>query len=114
MKKIRVTNFLAAVITILCLLAFASVSFATDVQIEKKIDQIVFKKDKNGSEYARIIVQGTGDLNGVQYTKAMSVMAFGDQAKEAKMLKKGMILKAICAEQQFRGATNYQLLKVLK
>ena len=108
MKKI------VSIIIAIAICSIAAFSFAADVVIEKKIDQIVFKNDKNGSPYARIIVQATGTLNGVTYNKAASVMAFGDLVADAKTLKKGQTLKAIVSEQNFRGATSYQLLKVLK
>lgn len=101
-------------IIILVLFSFVTYGIAADVVIEKKIENIVFKKDKNGQPYARIIVKDKGTLNGVSYDKSASVMAFGDQVASAKTLRKGQMLKAIAAEQSFRGSISYQLLKVLK
>jgi hypothetical protein len=88
-------------------------AYAEDKIIEKKVDGIVFKKDKNGNQYARIFITDTAEINGVQYPKTMSVMAFGDAAMEAKNVKKGQTLKAVVQEQDFRGSKSYLLLKVL-
>lgn len=101
-------------IVVLSIFCCVMVGMAADTVIEKKIENVVFKKDKNGQQYARIIVQDQGTLNGVTYNKSASVMAFGDQVASAKSLKKGQTLKAIVAENTFRGGTSYQLLKVLK
>ncbi|MDQ5985891.1 MAG: hypothetical protein CSYNP_01608 [Syntrophus sp. SKADARSKE-3] len=104
----------AVFVVILALVAFTTVSFAADIQIEKKIENIVFKKDKNGSEFARIVVADTGTLNGISYKKTSSVMAFSDMTPTVRGLKKGQTLKAIVSEQNFRGTPSYLLLKVLR
>lgn len=109
----RKHSFIVVVI-VLALFAFVTAGIAADVQIEKKIENVVFKKDKNGSTFARIIVADEGNLNGITYKKSTSVMAFGDVAKEVKGLKKGQTLKAIAAEQEYRGTKSYTLLKVLR
>lgn len=103
-----------AVMALAMLFCLATLVQAADVQIEKTIKQIVFKKDKNGAEYARVIVSEPKTLNGVAYHKDVSVMAFGDVAKQLKGTKKGSTLKGIATESTFRGGTSYQLLQVLK
>lgn len=107
-------KFYAVIFALLTLVCFATVSMATDIIVEKKIKQIVFKKDKNGADYARVIVSQTKTLDGVTYDKDTSMMGFGDTTKELKGYKKGQMLKAVVTENQFRGGISYNILKVLK
>lgn len=107
-------KFYAVLFALLTLVCFATVSMATDMIVEKQIKQIIFKKDKNGAEYARLIVGTTKTLDGVSYSKDTSMMGFGDIVKELKTYKKGQNIKAVVAENQFRGGISYNILKVLK
>ncbi len=62
----------------------------SDVQfIDKRIEAIVFKKDKRSNEYARIIVNETHTLNGIPYDRGVRCMVFGDLVAKARRLKKG-------------------------
>ena len=105
-----------SIIAAFMVLCFVTVTlcYAEDIMIEKQIKQIVFKNDKNGQPYARVISTQKSTLNGVTYDKDVSLMAFGDVTKELKGMKKGQTLKAVAKEQTFRGSTTYQILKVVK
>lgn len=101
-------------IALAVLLAFASFAIAGDIMIDKKIKSVTFKKDKNGNEYARIIVTEPRELNGVHYVKDVVVMAFGDTVAKAKTLKQGTNLKGVATAQEYRGNVTYHLLEISK
>ncbi len=101
------------IVAVLALVSFGTAVFAEELIIEKKVNAVTFKKDKNGNEYSRIIVSEKKELNGVAYNKDVSVMAFGDQVATVKTLKKGDTFKAVVADNNFRGNTSYQLLKLM-
>lgn len=109
-------KFYAVLIAVFTVFCFATAALAADMVIEKKINQIVYKTDKNGNPYARIIVSEQKTLNGVTYNKDVSVMAFGDMYKEVKAsgLKKGDTLKGVASQSEFRGGVSYQLLALTK
>lgn len=104
----------AVIIALFALVCFTGVALATEVELDKTVNQIVFKKDKNGNEYARIIVSDKRELNGVTYNKDVSVMAFGPMVPKVKSLKKGSHLKGIATVNEFRGGTSYQLLELIQ
>jgi hypothetical protein len=110
MKK----SLVAVVFAVAVIFCFTTISFAKDVQITKEIKQITFKKDKNGNEYARIIINEPRTVNGISFNKDVMVMAFGDQAKAVKGYKKGSTLNVIAAETEYKGSTNYNVLSVIK
>jgi|ADurb_Cas_01_Slu_FD_contig_21_2629360_length_678_multi_10_in_0_out_0_1 hypothetical protein len=113
MKGEQVKKFSIILISMIFILSWGF-AHAADVMIEKTVKQIVFKTDKNGNPYARVISTEKATINGITYDKDISLMAFGDIYKELKSIKKGQTLKAIAKEQTFRGATSYQILKVVK
>jgi hypothetical protein len=98
----------------LMLVCFAATVFASDVMIQKEVKNITFKKDKNGSEYARIIITDAKTLNGVTYQKDVPVMVFGDKVAQAKTLKKGSTFKAIVSTGEYRGNTSYAVIDFVK
>lgn len=102
------------VIALLVALCFCTVAIAQDVVIEKKINQIVYKKDKNGNEYARIMVNDKASLNGITYEKSVSIMAFGDQCQAVKTsgLKKGDTFKGVVNKGEWKGNPSYTLLGI--
>ena len=104
----------AVTIMLAIALAFAMPAFTADIMLDKKIQQITFKKDKNGNDYARIIIADDRTLNGVDYKKDTVVIAFSDVIQSVKGLKKGQNLKAIVSESMFRGGKSYQLLSIIK
>lgn len=108
MKKVSI------LVMVIVSMLFATVSFAKDVVLEKKISSIVFKKDKNGNEYARAFVSEKAHLNGIEYNKEVPVMAFGDTAKKMKGYKKGSTIKVVASEGEYKGSKNYQVLDVIK
>lgn len=102
-------------ITLAIILAFSfSVAQAAEVLIDSKITDVKTKMDKNGRQFVRAIVQQDKSLNGNDYQVGTPVMFFGDLVLEAKNLKKGQNLKAICSTREYQGRTSYTVLKVLK
>jgi len=95
------------------LACFATVTFAQDVVIEKPIKSITIKKDKNGNEYVRFIVDDKNTLNGISYSKETSVMAFGDNVVKAKTFKKGQTLKAVVDKGSYKGRTSYTIIEIV-
>ena len=109
MKKIFTTLFVAII------LAIASLAVAApDMMMEKEIQQIVFKKDKNGNDFARIIVKDQRELNGVKYDREVAVMAFGDKAQAVRAYRKGQTIKAVVSVGEYRGNPSYTILHVVK
>lgn len=105
MKYVRFFIF-----TVLVMFAFSTtVAFAEDLAIDKKIERVTLKKDKNGNPFAVLIVKDTKELNGMQYTGDVPVFAFGDAYSNVKNLKKGDQLKGIVAKGTYNGQPNYRL-----
>lgn len=112
MKRNRIELIVFAIMTA-TLLLFASIAHAEEVMLEKKITNIVFKKDKNGQETCRAIVSEQKELKGVKYDTTATVMAFGPLAKDMRVYKKGSTMKVIANKGEFKGRTTYQVLKVI-
>lgn len=106
--------FVAVAMIVAVIFCCTGVVLAKDIQLTKEIKQITFKKDKNGNEYARIIITEPRTLNGVTYQKDVMVMAFGEQAKAVKGFKKGQTLNVIATETEYKGNTNYNVLSIVK
>ena len=105
---------LSVVLTIVVMLfCFCTVAVAQDIVMDKKIQNVVIKRDKNGAEYVRFIVTDTAQLNGISYQKSVSVVAFGDQVAKAKTYKKGQTLKAIVNKGDYKGNPSYTILELI-
>ena len=104
-------KFLTIIIVLIALVAFSTtVALAEDLKLEKKIERVTLKKDKNNNPFAILIVKDTKSLDGVTYTGDVPVFAFGDQYGQVKNLKRGDTLKAIVAKRSYNGNQNYQIL----
>ncbi len=117
MKKhfdFKAVRILAVMVAFTVMFAVAAPAFAEDVIMEKKILSITFKTDKNGAEYARIIVGEKSVLQGIEYDNTATVTAFGSVAQDLKAFKKGQVLKAVAHKGDFRGRTTYNVLKVIR
>jgi len=101
------------VLSIICMLFIVSVAQAADVVITAKIQSVTTAIDKNGNPYVRFIVDETRKMQGVEYEVGVAVMAFRGTVKEAKTLKDGDVLKAICSEKEYQGRKSYTILKLL-
>lgn len=115
MNTLRRKNF-GVIIALVVMFSFAlllGTACAEDMVLDKKIERVQIRKDRNGSEYVRIFVKDSASLNGVKYDKTVSVFAFGDTIGQAKTLKKGTMLHAIVEKRDFRGSPSYTLLKLL-
>ena len=105
----RLKLLLALVLLILPVLASAQ-----DVLLNARIQDVAIALDKNGNQYVRVIVNEERSLQGISYEVGVPVMAFGTHVKEAKSLKKGTILKAICDRREVQGKVSYTILKIVK
>lgn len=109
--KRSVSAVLVAIAIVFCIASFAS---AAEIMLQKEIKNIVFKNDKNGQPYARVMIGDTATLNGVSYAKDVSAMAFGDVSASLKGYKKGMTLKAVATQGEYKGNKTFTILKVVK
>ncbi len=110
----RAARILAVMITIAVLFCIVAPAMAEDVIMEKKIVNISFKTDKNGAEYARIIVGEKSQLQGIEYENTATVTGFGPVVADLKAYKKGQTLKAVAHKGDFKGRTTYNVLKVIR
>ena len=89
---------------------FSSDGDKSEVQfIDKRIENIIFKKDKHSNEYARIIVNETHTLNGISYDRGVRCMVFGDLVAKARMLKKGQRLQGIARIFDDKFGVSYKM-----
>jgi hypothetical protein len=102
--KLRIMIFV-----VLALFSFTTFAYAEDVMLDKKVERVTLKKDKNGNPFAILIVKDTKELNGMSYTGDIPVFAFGEAYADVKNLKKGDQLKAIAAKGTYNGQPNYRL-----
>ena len=108
------TKRLFALSLIMALLLLAIPALAKDVRITAEIQSIVFKMDKNGNPFARIIVNETRVLDGVEYETGVPVMAFRNTVKAVKKLSAGDTLDAIVATRQYQGRVSYTILALVR
>jgi hypothetical protein len=98
------------VFAILSILAMAVSVQAADKMLTATVDSVTIANDKNGNEYARVIVLEPKDIDGASYVVGTAVMCFRDTATQAKSLKKGDKLKAIVSEREYQGRKSYTLI----
>jgi len=112
----RLKLLLTLVLLILPVLASAQPASPSrrDVLLTAKVQDVAIALDKNGNQYVRVIVNEERSLQGISYEVGVPVMAFGTHVKEAKGLKKGTILKAICDRREVQGKVSYTILKIVK
>jgi len=87
-----------AVKTILAIAIFAltlTIAQAEDRILKTSVDSATVAVDKNGAEYVRFIITEQRTLNGVEYSKSLPAMAFGEQVAAAKALSAGSQLHAV-------------------
>ena len=101
-------------LVVIFLLLLPVYAFSQDMLLTAKIEDVAVALDKNGKQYVRLIVNEKRTLEGIAYEVGVPVMAFGSQVKEAKTLKKGEILKAICDKREKDGRTSYIILKIIR
>jgi len=112
MAKARWMTAMAGVIG-LCTLAVWQPGHAEDMVLTGKIQDVVQAVDKNQKPYVRVIVTAEKTLQGISYEVGVPVMAFGSQVENARTLKKGDTLKAVCDKRETEGRTSYTLLKIV-
>lgn len=106
--------FLVIAAVAMLALNMASEALAADQMKSWVIKEASTKIDKNGQEYVRFIVEEVRQLNGVEYTKTMPVMAFRNTVDQAKTFAAGDTLKAIVKSNDYRGNESYVILAFVK
>jgi len=109
MKKIIVIATIAIIAA-----AFTTQAWAKDKLIETEVQKVYFKTDKNGDEYARLIVSEKRKLNGIEYPASVLLMAFSDTVSLVENISAGDKIKAIVSESTYQGNKNYRLVHVIK
>jgi len=89
-------------------------AFAADQLLTAKVSAVKVAKDKNGSEYVRLMVESPRELNGISYVTATPAMAFGSEVAKAKTVKPGQTLKLIVSEREYQGRTSLTILKIVE
>ena len=102
------------VILTMLFILIPTMAFAQDVLLNAKVQDVAIALDKNGKQYVRVIVNEQRTLQGISYEVGVPVMAFGSHVKEAKGLKKGQTLKAICERHEAKGKVSYTILKIVR
>ena len=112
MRKVILTMLFILIPTI----AFAQPACrpGRDVLLNAKVQDVAIAMDKNGKQYVRVIVNEQRTLQGISYEVGVPVMAFGIHVEEAKGLKKGQTLKAICERHEAKGKVSYTILKIVR
>lgn len=111
------TNMIATTLTIALIVGLAlaaALAQAADTIVTGKIETVTVATDKNGNEYVRIIIPEKRSLNGIEYEAGVAIMAFSELANQAKALKPGDQLKAICASRDYQGRKSYTVLAFVK
>ena len=87
---------------------------AAEFMLNAKVQSVTLSKDTNGAEYARLIGNEKRALNGVEYEVALPAMAFKDLVKEARKIKAGDTIKAICQKRLYQGRESFTIVKFVK
>jgi hypothetical protein len=110
MRKLSI--FLIALLTIMWFIAVPI--HAADQNLNVTIESATLAVDKNGREYIRFIVPVDKQLQGVEYSDSVAVMAFGNMTEPAKAYKAGDQLNVIVKSREYQGNTSYTVLKFLE
>lgn len=107
----RKINIMVIALTALILMASFTIGTANaaDKLFNATIERVDIQPDKNGNQYARLIVPEERELNGVKYTTTVAVMAFGTAFERASQLKAGDTLYAVCSGREYRGNMSYTI-----
>lgn len=110
MKKLVIFGLIAA-----SLIIGAATAHAKDIVLEATLSQpVTVKPDKNGNEYARMIIQEDRELNGIKYKADVMVMCFGEMAVEkAQTFTTGDKFRAIASQNDYRGNTSYRIVQFI-
>lgn len=116
MNSIKRVGFISLIGFFALMLAvmFAPQAFAKDVILDTEIQTVTVALDKNGNEYARLIITEPRTLQGVAYTVTVPVMCFGEMVAQAKDFQSGDQLKAIAQTNEYKGRTNYNIIAFIE
>ena len=115
-RLVKDTLALIAIVAVfMAFYAIAPSAHAEDKIMDVKITQsMTFKKDKNGNTYARTFIKERKSLNGVEYHADTPLMFFGSSVEDAKKLRVGSQAKLIVSAKDYKGATSYNVVAVIK
>lgn len=108
MKKISMSILVVAIIMI------TSTANAGDVLGTYKVQQVSEGISKAGNKFVRIIVDEQREINGVKYSAATQIMAFGTLIDSAKAVKPGSTMKAVVTEGEYQGRRSMVLQCILE
>lgn len=111
MKK---THTALAGLIVILILSMITIASAEDKLIDTKIDSIVTKLDKNGSEYTRIMIMEKRELSGVKYDATVPVMCFQPVSDQVKTMTKGTKIKMVVRPQEYKGNISYTAIALVK
>jgi hypothetical protein len=104
---------IALIIALSLVIGICSIASASDKLLDTEVKQVTIAQDKNGNDYGRIIIVENRELNGVKYTTDVVCMAFGSTVDGAKKLSAGDTIKAVVAENEYRGRLNYNIISFI-
>jgi hypothetical protein len=83
---------------------------AEDKVITFKPTSVTVAKDRNGSDYVRMIWGDTKELNGIKYSSGSTVNAYRENLEAAKKIKAGDTVTAVVSKKDYNGTSYYTVL----
>ena len=115
MRK-HITAIIMAMAVLAMAFTITPVYAADDMILDTTIKSVTIKNDKNGDEYVRYIILEKASLNGVSYTKGVSLTGFSSSIDmiQAKEYKAGDPIKAIVTPGDWNGRKTYTLVAFIE
>lgn len=113
MKKALTTITVMALIAMGWIIGEATDAHAKDMVLDATVQSVTIKPDKNGNDYARLIIQEPRELNGIKYNADVMVMCFGTTVEKAQTFTKGDKFRAIASQNEYRGSTSYRVVQFI-
>jgi len=110
MKRTIALGIAVLAIVTFCWIMTPMPASAADEQITFKPASVTELKDRNGNSYVRMLWAKTGELNGVSYSKTVSVNAYGEHVAQARAIKPGQEVKAVASKKFYQGSEYYTIL----
>jgi len=108
MKRLSVIAVILAL-----MLAISIPAIAKDKVLEATVTSMVESTDKNGNQYVRFIVEEARNMEGVDYTVGVPVMAFSDLLEKARSYSTGDTIKCIVQGREYQGRMSYTILSFM-
>jgi len=111
--RTQMTLLVCALYVLTLAVAFAAEASEKIMEITPKA--ISFQPDKNGKEYARVIISEEKVLSGYKYKTSVTMTAFNSEAiSQLKNKTAGETFKTIVQERSYRGNKTYLILAVIE